>query len=161
MCFYSCCTGTSTKWAAQKWLLCTRKKSYQRSRNVLSFFLPPKTQLFLENSKTFTPDFCVFWVLEAAIGKFKETLDGIKVVYGTYEHFRSVMYETWSYYVYFIAVKPSLTATFLVIAASRDFDVFWIFEAARCKSKETVVGIKVVYGTYKHFRRNGAITGIL
>ena len=57
-----------------------------------------------------------FWVLEAAIGKFKETLVGIKVVYGTYKHFRSVMYEKWSYYVYFIAVKPSLTATFLDIA---------------------------------------------
>ena len=52
-----------------------------------------------------------------------------------------------------LAVKPSLTATFLDIAVSRDFGVFWIFEAARCKSKETIVGIKVVYGTYKHFRR--------
>ena len=71
----------------------------------------------------------------------------------TYKHFRSVRYEKWSYYVYFIAVKPSLTATFLDIAVSHDFGVFWIFEAARCKSKETIVGIKVVYGTYKHFRR--------
>ena len=76
---------------------------------------------------------------------------GIKVVYGTYKHFRSVGYEKWSYYGYFVAVKPSLTATYLDIAVSRDFDVFWIFEAARCKSK--IVGIKVVYGTYKHFRR--------
>ena len=48
---------------------------------------------------------------------------------------KSVIYEKWSYYVYFIAVKPSLTATFLDIAVSRDFGVFWIFEAARCKSK--------------------------
>ena len=70
----------------------------------------------------------------------------------TYKHFRSVRYEKWSYYGYFIAFKPFLTATFLDIAVSRDFCVFWIFEAARCKSKETMVGIKVVYGTYKHFR---------
>ena len=71
---------------------------------------------------------------------------------GTNKHFRRVRYEKWSYYGYFIAVKPFLTATFLDIAVSRDFCVFWIFEAARCKSKETLVGIKVVYVTYEHFR---------
>ena len=69
-----------------------------------------------------------------------------------YKHFRSVRYEKWSYYGYFIAVKPFLTATFLEIAVSRDFCVFWTLEAAKCKSKETIVGIKVVYGTNKHFR---------
>ena len=40
-------------------------------------------------------------------------------MYGTYKHFRSVRYEKWSYYGYFIAVKPFLTATFLDIAVSR------------------------------------------
>ena len=69
-------------------------------------------------------------------------------------------------------VKPFLTATFLDIAVSRDF---CILEAAIGKFKEALVGIKVVYGTYKHFRRvmtqidiyealvarNGVITGIL
>ena len=74
-------------------------------------------------------DFCVFWVLEAAIGKFKETLVGIKVVYGSYKHFKRVRYEKWSYYVYSVAVKPFQTATFLEIAVSRDFCVFWILEA--------------------------------
>ena len=71
-------------------------------------------------------------------------------MYGTYKHFRSVRYEKWSYYWYFIAVKP---ATFLDIAVSRDFCVFCILEAARGKFKETIVGIKVVYDIYKHFRR--------
>ena len=33
--------------------------------------------------KAVSHDFCVFWVLEAAVGKFKETIVGIKVVYGT------------------------------------------------------------------------------
>ena len=50
-----------------------------------------------------------------------------KIVYGTHKHFRRVSCEEWSYYVYFIAVKPFLTATFLDIAVSRDFSVFWIF----------------------------------
>ena len=76
-------------------------------------------------------------------------------MYGTYKHFRRVTCEKWSYYGYFIAVKPSLTATFLDIAVSLDFGVLWIFEAARCKAKETMVGIKVVYGTYKHFSSVG------
>ena len=70
------------------------------------------------------------------MGKFKETLVGIKVVYGTYKHFRRVRYEKWSYDGYFIAVKPFLTATFLDIAVSRDFCVFCILEAARCKSRD-------------------------
>ena len=48
-------------------------------------------------------DFCVFCVLEAAKGKFKETPAGRKVVYGTYKHFRSLRYEKWSYYGYCIA----------------------------------------------------------
>ena len=53
----------------------------------------------------------------------------------------------------FLALKPFQTAIFLDIAVSRDFCVFCILEAARGKFKETVVGIKVVYGTYKHLRR--------
>ena len=52
------------------------------------------------------------------MGKFKETLEGIKVVYGTYKHFRSVRYEKWSYYGYFIAVEPFLTATCLFLEIS-------------------------------------------
>ena len=74
-------------------------------------------------------------------------------MYDTKRHLRSVSSEKWSYYGYFIVVKPFLTATFLDISVSRDFCVFWILEAARGKFKETVVGIKVVYDTYKHFRR--------
>ena len=70
-------------------------------------------------------DFCVFCILEAARGRFKEALVGIKVVHGTYKHFRSVRYEKWSYYGYFLAVKPFQTAIFLDIAVSRDFCVFW------------------------------------
>ena len=97
--------------------------------------------------------FCVFCILEAARGKFKETGVGIKVVYDTYKHFRSVRYEKWGYYRYFLAVKPLQTAIFLDIAVSRDFCVFCILEAARGKFKETVVGIKFVYGTDKHVRR--------
>ena len=62
-------------------------------------------------------------------------------------------YEKWSYCEYFLAVKPFQTATFLDIAVSRDFCVLCILEAAGGTFKETVVGIKVVYGTYKHFRR--------
>ena len=111
---------------------------------------PLQTATFLDMAVS--RDFCVFWISEAARCKSKETIVGIKVVYGTNRHFRRVRYEKWSYYGYFIAVKPFQTATFLDIAVSRDFYVFWIFEAARCKSEETMVGIKVVYGTYKHFR---------
>ena len=111
------------------------------------FFPAPQTQLFVGISR----DFCVFWVPEAAIGKLKETLAGIKVVYVTY-HFRSVRYEKWSYYGYFIGIKPFLTATFLDIAVSRDFCVCWILEAARGKFKEIIVGIKVVYDTDRHLR---------
>ena len=66
---------------------------------------------------------------------------------------------------YFVAVKPFQTATFLDIAVSRDFCVFWILEATRGKFKEIIVGIKVVYDTDRHYEalvaRNGAITGIL
>ena len=73
-------------------------------------------------------------------------------MYGSYKHFRGVRYEKCSYYGYFVAVKPFLTATFLAIAVSRDFCVFWILEA-------------VVYGTNKHLEalvvRNGAVAGIL
>ena len=64
------------------------------------------------------------------MGKFKETLKRIKVVYGTYKHFRSVRYEKLSFDGYFIAVKPFQTAIFLDIAVSRDFYVFCILEAA-------------------------------
>ena len=60
-------------------------------------------------------------ILEAARGKFKEIIVGLKVVYDTDRHLRSVSSEKWSYYGYFIAVKPFLTATFLEIAVSRDF----------------------------------------
>ena len=66
--------------------------------------------------------------MEAARGKFKEIIVGIKVVYGTNKHIRSVSSEKRSYYGYFIAVKPFLMATFLEIAVSRDFCVFWISE---------------------------------
>ena len=82
--------------------------------------------------------------MDAARGKFKEIIVGIKVVYDTDRHLRSGSSEKWSYYGYFIAVKPFLTVTFLEIAVSRDFCVFWILEA-RCKSKEIIVGIKVVW----------------
>ena len=58
--------------------------------------------------------------MEAARGRFNEALVGIKVVYGTCQHFRRVRYEKWSYYWYFIAVKPFQTAIFLDIAV-----VFW------------------------------------
>ena len=43
---------------------------------------PFLTATFLEVAVS--RDFCAFWVLEAAIGKFKETLVGIQVVYGIY-----------------------------------------------------------------------------
>ena len=94
----------------------------------------------------------IFCILEAARGRFKEPLVGIKVVYGTYKHFRRARYEKWSRCGYLLALKPFQTATFLDIAVSRDFCVFCILDA-RGKFKETVVGIKVVYGTSKHFRR--------
>ena len=90
--------------------------------------------------------------MAAARGKSKETIVGIKVVYGTNKHVRSVSCEKWSRCGYFIAVKPFLRATFLEIAVSRDFCVFWVLEAAMGTFKETLVGTKVVYGTYKHFR---------
>ena len=69
-------------------------------------------------------DFCVFCILEAARGRFKEVLVGIKVVHGTYTRFRRVLYEKWSYNGYFIAVKPFQTAIFLDIAVSRNLCVF-------------------------------------
>ena len=94
----------------------------------------------------------MFCILEAARGRFKEALVGIKVVYGTNKHFRSVSCEKWSRCGYYIAVKPFLTAAFLEIAVARDFRVFWVLEAARGKFKETLERIKVVYGTYKHVR---------
>ena len=73
-------------------------------------------------------------------------------MYDIYKHFRRVGYEKWSYYGYFLAVKPFLTVTFLDIAVSRDFAYFCILGAVRGKSKQTIVGIKVVYGTNKHKR---------
>ena len=75
-------------------------------------------------------DFCVFWISEAARGKIKEIIVGIKVVYDTDRHLRSASSEKWSYYGYFIAVKPLLMATLLEIAVSRDVCVFWVLEAA-------------------------------
>ena len=89
-------------------------------------------------------------ILDFARCKSKETIVGIKVVSGTNKHSRSVSCEKWSRCGYFIAVKPFLTATFLDIAVSRDFCVFWILEAARGKFKEIIVGIKVVYDTDRH-----------
>ena len=71
--------------------------------------------------------FAYFWILEAVRGKFKETIVGIKVVYGTNKHIRSVRCEKWSRCGYFVAVIPFLTATFLEIAVSRDFCVFLDF----------------------------------
>ena len=71
--------------------------------------------------------FAYFWILEAVRCKSKEIIVGIKVVYGTNKHFRRVRYEKWSYYGYFLAVKPFLTVTFLDIAVSSDFCVFLHF----------------------------------
>ncbi len=71
--------------------------------------------------------FAYFWILEAVRGKSKETIVGIKVVYGTNQHIRSVTSEKWSRCGYFVAVVPFLTATFLEIAVSRDFCVFLDF----------------------------------
>ena len=80
-----------------------------------------------------------------------KTIVGIKVVYDTNKHIRSVTSEKWGRCGYFVAVIPFLSARFPEIAVSCDFCVFWL-EAAVCTSKETVVGIKVVYGTNKHIR---------
>ncbi len=65
--------------------------------------------------------------MQAAVYKSKETVVGIKVVYGTNNHFRSVSCEKWSRYGYFVAVIPFQTDTFLEIAVSRDFCVFLDF----------------------------------
>ena len=81
-------------------------------------------------------------ILDFARCKSKETIVGIKVVYDTNKHFRSVSCEKWSRCGYFIAVTPFLTATVLEIAVFRDFCVFWVLEAARGKFKETLVGKK-------------------
>ena len=82
---------------------------------------PFQTAIFLDIAVS--RDFCVFCILEATRGTFKETIVEIKVVYDTYKHFRRVRYEKWSYCGYFIAVKPFQTAIFLDIAVSRDFCV--------------------------------------
>ena len=71
--------------------------------------------------------FAYFWIFEAVRGKSKETVVGIKVVYGTNKHIRSVSSEKWSRCGYFVAVIPFLTDTFLEIAISRDFCVFLDF----------------------------------
>ena len=70
--------------------------------------------------------FAYFWILEAVRGKSKETVVGIKIVYGTNKHI-SVRCEKWSRCGYFVAVIPFLTATFLEIAVSRDLCVFLDF----------------------------------
>ena len=67
--------------------------------------------------------FAYFWILGVVRGKSKETIVGIKVVYGTNTHIRSVSSEKWGRYGYFVAVVPFLTATFLEMAVSRDFCV--------------------------------------
>ena len=72
--------------------------------------------------------FAYFWILEAVRGKSKETIVGIKVVYGTNKHIGSVSSEKWGRGGYFVAVIPFLSATFLEIAVSRDFCVFWVLE---------------------------------
>ena len=71
--------------------------------------------------------FAYFWILEAVRGKSKETIVGIKVVYDTNKHIRSVSSEKWGRCGYFVAVIPLLTATFLEITVSRDFCVFLDF----------------------------------
>ena len=96
--------------------------------------------------------FCVFWILEAARCKSKKTIVGIKVVYGTNKYLRSVSCEKWSRCGYFVAVKPFLTATFPEIAVSRDFLRILGSGGRYRQVKETLVGIKVVYDTNKHFR---------
>ena len=68
-----------------------------------------------------------FWILGAVRGESKETIVGIKVVYGKNKHIRSVSSEKWGRCGYFVAVIPFLTATFLDIAVSRDFCVFLDF----------------------------------
>ena len=73
--------------------------------------------------------------MEAARGKFKEIIVGIKVVYDTDRHSRSVSSGKWSYYGYFITVKPFLTATFLGIAVSRDFCVILDFGGREANPK--------------------------
>ena len=65
--------------------------------------------------------FAYFWILEAVRGKSKEIIVGIKVVYGTNKHIRSVSCENWSYCGYFVAVIPFLTAAFLEMDVARDF----------------------------------------
>ena len=67
--------------------------------------------------------FVYFWILEVVRGKSKETIVGIKVVYGTNKH----LSEKWSRCGYFVAVIPFLTAAFLEIAVSREFCVFLDF----------------------------------
>ena len=71
--------------------------------------------------------FAYFWILGAVRGKSKETIVGIKVVYGTTKHIRSVSCEKWSRCGDFVAVIPFLTAAFLEKAVSRDFCVFLDF----------------------------------
>ena len=71
--------------------------------------------------------FAYFWILDAVRGKSKDTVVGIKVVYGTTKHIRSVSCEKWSRCGYFVAVIPFLMAAFLEIAVSRDFFVFLDF----------------------------------
>ena len=71
--------------------------------------------------------FAYFWILEAVRDKSKETIVGIKVVYGTNKHIRSVSCEKWSRCGNFVALIPLLTDTFLEIAVSRDFCVLLDF----------------------------------
>ena len=94
---------------------------------------PFQTATFLDIAASC--DFCVFWISEAARGKLKEIIVEIKVVYDADRHLGSVSSEKWSYYGYFIAVKPFLTATFLEIVVSRDFYVFWMLEALDANPK--------------------------
>ena len=73
------------------------------------------------NSQPFLVIFAYFSILEAVTGNSTETIVGIKVVYDTNKHIRSVSREKWGRCGYFFAVIPFLTATFLEIAVSRDF----------------------------------------
>ena len=42
---------------------------------------------------TISSRFSLFWALEAARAKTKETIEGIKVAYDIYKHLRSVVYS--------------------------------------------------------------------
>ena len=89
-------------------------------------------------------------LLEAARGQTKETIVGIKVVYNTFKQSPRVKSEFWG----FLVMKNRfLVFGFTTKLTQRaDLDVFCLLGAARGQTKETIVGIKVAYNTYKHSR---------